>query len=247
MVGEAQNELRIFSEEGRLLCWLNLEHPLPLKWDLRVTLFSFWEDVLVDAIKLVSHLNFRIKHKKSRFRRRIKIKSILQALEQKYLDTVLRSASDSSRQSESLSYISSGVTPSNANYIQRGPDTNLLFSLLPPGRPSRNSFRLKRLTLDAEDAEHKPGNPDKPSNKPKADKSLEPKTDAKPRPKSVVSRDTAGLGTSRHQKQDDRNSGVYVMKDEYSIKDILFDKYRGVIQKQVSSRLTRSRPQENPK
>lgn len=231
MIGESGGVLRVLNEEGRLLCWLNLEHPLPLKWELDVQLFRFWEDILVDSIKLISHLNYRIKHKKSRFRRRIQIKSILLDLERKYLERVLHNLSSSSRRSDCLSYISSGITPKNANYLQENPDTNLLFSNLVSNH-KRNSFNLKRLTLGDAIAQRDFGNRGSKHVLPPELLRQVPSVPKKPSKETPRSQKKSGATSGLTE-------GVFVMKDEYSVKDIFFEKYQSVFQKKIASESAR--------
>jgi hypothetical protein len=152
MFGESNNLLRIFNEKGKLLCWLNLNHPLPLKWNLKIELFSFWEQILVDAIKLISHLNFRIKHKKSRFRRRMQIKSILLNLEEKYLGQIPKSISTYSRRSEGLTYLSSATTESDKNLTPNNLNKDILFSeISDPLNRRKSVLTLKKLTFGNND------------------------------------------------------------------------------------------------
>lgn len=146
MVGESNNLFRIFKETGELLCWLNLDHPLPLKWNYSLKLFTFWERIFVDAIKLIWHFNYKIKKQKSRFHKRLPIKSILVTLEQKYLGQVMDSLSTQSRR---LSYLSNNKISSHVDIEDKFIDENLLFSKIDEKLVrKKNLHKLSRLTFE---------------------------------------------------------------------------------------------------
>ena len=88
MVGEKGTILRIFDSRGGLLCWLDLDHPLPLKWDLQLSYFNFWRDHLNEALKVIMQLNFRIKHKRSRLRKMIGLRDALSAVRKKFKENM---------------------------------------------------------------------------------------------------------------------------------------------------------------
>ena len=88
MVGEKGTILRIFDSRGGLLCWLDLDHPLPLKWDLQLSYFNFWRNHLNEALKVIMQLNFRIKHKRSRLRKMIGLRDALGAVRKKFKENM---------------------------------------------------------------------------------------------------------------------------------------------------------------
>jgi len=81
LLASTDSTVRVFSMNGEMLCHTNLNHPLPIKWDLREDAFSNLRSNVLFALKTIEVMNQR--YPESDFKKLVTVNDLLKAHETK--------------------------------------------------------------------------------------------------------------------------------------------------------------------